>query len=170
MKGRGAEREGEIESEAGSRLWAIHHRAWCGVWTPKPWDHDPMWGWNPQWDHDPSQSQTLKWLSHPGAPVRSLRWPLLNHYLESKKYGCPAASSTLGSRNNQRNVLRGNTESDMNGREREGPQDSEMNSVSVADCPHILISPQNLNFWIKSTTLLACQYCLSKTGKWTERR
>ena len=42
-----------------SRLQALscQHRAWHGVQTHKPWDHDL------------SQSQTLNWLSHPGAPA-----------------------------------------------------------------------------------------------------
>ena len=59
-----AEREGNTESKAGSRLQApsCQHRARCGVWTHKPWDHDL------------SQSQTLSQLSHPGAPTLCHLW------------------------------------------------------------------------------------------------
>ena len=41
-----------------SRLQALscQYRAWCGIWTHEPWDHDLSW------------SQMLNWLSHPGAP------------------------------------------------------------------------------------------------------
>ena len=53
----GAEREGDTESEADSRLWvSSQHRAWCRARTHEPWDHDP------------SQSWTFNWLSHSGAP------------------------------------------------------------------------------------------------------
>ena len=40
-----------------SRLQALscQHRAWCGAWTQELRDHDLSW------------SQTLNWLSHPGA-------------------------------------------------------------------------------------------------------
>ena len=49
----------EIESEAGSRLWArCQHRAWCRARTHELWDHDL------------SQSRTLNRLSHPGTPTR----------------------------------------------------------------------------------------------------
>ena len=55
---RGAEREGDTESQAGSRLQApsCQHRAQCGAWTHEPWDHDL------------SQSWMLNWLSYVGAP------------------------------------------------------------------------------------------------------
>ena len=43
MSGEGAEREGDTESEVGSRLWAV---------SAQPWDHDL------------SQSQMLNWPSH----------------------------------------------------------------------------------------------------------
>ena len=57
VSGGGAEREGDTESEAGSRLLASGQRkAWCGAWTHKLWDHDPNW------------SRTLNWLNHPHAP------------------------------------------------------------------------------------------------------
>ena len=52
MNGRRAEREGDTEFEAGSRLWA-----WCGAQTHKLRDHDL------------SQSWMLNQLSHPGAPI-----------------------------------------------------------------------------------------------------
>ena len=52
-----AEREGDRESEAGSRLLASAQSL--------------MWGSNPQpWDHDQSWSRTLNQPSHPGAPGR----------------------------------------------------------------------------------------------------
>ena len=53
----GAEREGDIESEAGSRLWtSCQHRVWRGAWT-----HEPQ-------NHDQSGSRALNQLSHPRAP------------------------------------------------------------------------------------------------------
>ena len=57
--------EGQIEREREtgrhriqSRLHAVscQHRAQCGAWTHRPWDHDLSW------------SQTLNQLSHPGTP------------------------------------------------------------------------------------------------------
>ena len=52
----GAEREGDTESEAGSRpALSCQHRAQCGAWTHELRDHDLSW------------SQTLNQLSHPGA-------------------------------------------------------------------------------------------------------
>ena len=56
----GAEREGDTESETGSRLWAVW--AWCGAQT-----HGLQ-------DHDLSQSQMLNQLSHPGAPMFIYFW------------------------------------------------------------------------------------------------
>ena len=60
MSGGGAEREreGDTESEAGSRPWApnCQGRAQCRAWTHGLWDHDLSW------------SQLLNWLSHSGAP------------------------------------------------------------------------------------------------------
>ena len=54
----GAEREGDTESKADSRLWAsCQHRARCGARTYKPWDHDLR------------RSRTLNQLSHTGAPL-----------------------------------------------------------------------------------------------------
>ena len=51
----GAEKEGDTESETGSRLRAVSTEPGCGART------------QPQ-DHDLSRSQTLNRLSHPGAP------------------------------------------------------------------------------------------------------
>ena len=47
-----------------SRLQALccQHRAWREARTHKPWDHDL------------SQSQSLNWLSHPGAPEKTRSW------------------------------------------------------------------------------------------------
>ena len=56
--GEGAEREGDTESEAVYRLWAVSTK--CSVGGA--WTHEP-------WDHDLSQSRTLNWLGHPGAPA-----------------------------------------------------------------------------------------------------
>ena len=58
MSGGGVERGGD---RIPSRLQAPsrQHRAWCGVRTHKPWDHDL------------SRSWALKRLSHPGGPVPS---------------------------------------------------------------------------------------------------
>ena len=53
---KGAEREGDTESEAGSRLRAGSTEPDAGGRT-----HEPR-------DHDLSQSRTLNQLSHPGAP------------------------------------------------------------------------------------------------------
>ena len=55
MNGGGAEREGDTESEAGSRL-SCQHRALRGAHTHRPWDHDLSWSWKPNR------------LSHPGTP------------------------------------------------------------------------------------------------------
>ena len=55
--GEGAEREGETESGAGSRLWAISTEPDAGLELTQLWDHDLSW------------SQTLNRLSHPGSPV-----------------------------------------------------------------------------------------------------
>ena len=52
----GAEREGDTESEAGSRLRAVGAEPDAGL---KPTNCD----------HDLSQSWTLNRLSHPGAPI-----------------------------------------------------------------------------------------------------
>ena len=69
MSGGGAEREGDIESEAGSRLWASgQYRAWCGAGTHELWDHDL------------SRSQMLNRLSHPGAPPPKSFRLLCSHY------------------------------------------------------------------------------------------
>lgn len=38
------------------RLHAHSREPWCGARTHEPWDHDLSW------------SETLSWLSHPGAP------------------------------------------------------------------------------------------------------
>ena len=54
MSGEGAEREGDTESNAGSRL-CCQHRVQHGAWTHELWDHDL------------SRISTLNWLSHPGA-------------------------------------------------------------------------------------------------------
>ena len=56
-RGRVRERETDIESEAGSRPWAVSTETDAGL---KLTDHER--------DHDLSQSRTLNWLSHPGAP------------------------------------------------------------------------------------------------------
>ena len=53
----GAKREGGRGSEAGSRLRRWQHRAQCGTWTHKPWDHDLSRSWT-----------LLNPLSHPGIP------------------------------------------------------------------------------------------------------
>ena len=57
VSGLGAEREGDTESEVGSRLQAISTEPNVGLELTELWDHDL------------SQSQTLNWLSHPGAPA-----------------------------------------------------------------------------------------------------
>ena len=61
ISGGGAEREGDTESEAGSRLWALNcqHRAWREARIHKPGDNDLSWG------------RTRNQLSHPGAPYVS---------------------------------------------------------------------------------------------------
>ena len=59
MSGGGAEREGDTDSKAGSGL-SCQHTAQRGARTHELWDHDL------------SRSQTLNWLSHPGAPEWSL--------------------------------------------------------------------------------------------------
>ena len=51
------QRERKKESKAGSMHWAVKPRA-----RHRAWIHEP-------WDHDLSQSQTLKRLSHPTAPL-----------------------------------------------------------------------------------------------------
>ena len=53
----GSEREGDTESKAGYRLWAVSTEPDGRTWTH---------GW---WDHDLSRSRTLHRLSHPGAPA-----------------------------------------------------------------------------------------------------
>ena len=54
--GEGTEREGDTESEAGSRLWIV--------------STEPDVGLTHQlWDHDLSRHQMLNQLIHPGAPV-----------------------------------------------------------------------------------------------------
>ena len=57
----GAEREGDTESEAGSRLQApsCQHRVWCGAQART---HEA-------WDHDLGRSRTLHRLSHSDAPI-----------------------------------------------------------------------------------------------------
>ena len=54
--GEGQEREGATESEAGSRLWAVKHRAGPRARTHRPWDHDLL------------RSVTPNRRRHPGAP------------------------------------------------------------------------------------------------------
>ena len=58
MSGGGAERRGDTESEAGSRLRAVGTGPDAGL---EPTDQLR--------DHDLSQSRTLNRLSHPGAPL-----------------------------------------------------------------------------------------------------
>ena len=60
---RGAGGRGEKESQAGSVLSV---QSPVQAWTQQPWDHDL--GWN-------QESQTLIWLSHPGAPGEAF-WTL----------------------------------------------------------------------------------------------
>ena len=57
MNGGGSETEGDTESEAGSRLWAVSTEPDAGGART----HGPR-------DHDPRQRRMLNWLSHPGAP------------------------------------------------------------------------------------------------------
>ena len=53
----GRQREGDTESEAGSRLWAVStDSSRRGARTHEPWDHDLSW------------SPMLSQLSHPGTP------------------------------------------------------------------------------------------------------
>ena len=61
--GEGVERQGDTESEAGSRLWAVRTESGCRAWTHETRDHDLSW------------SRTLNCLSHPGAPcmISSIR-------------------------------------------------------------------------------------------------
>ena len=66
--GGGPEREGDTESEAGSRLPSCQHRAGRGARTHKLQDHDL------------SQSLMLNWLSHPGAPILPFSNCLLKNY------------------------------------------------------------------------------------------
>ena len=56
--GDGTEREGDLESEAGSWLWAVstESNVELDLTNRRLQDHDPSWSW------------TLNWLSHPGAP------------------------------------------------------------------------------------------------------
>ena len=54
----GAEREGDTESQAGSRHWAISTEPKAGLKLT-----------NERWDRDLSWSQTLNQRSHPGAPM-----------------------------------------------------------------------------------------------------
>ena len=70
---RGAEREGNTESETGSRL-SCQHRAWCGAQTHESWDHDL------------SQSRMLNQLSHLGAPrfLKYCTYPLAYIFLHRK--------------------------------------------------------------------------------------
>ena len=56
--GGGAEREGNTESETGSRLWAVRIESNAGL---KPWDHDL------------NRSRTLNQQSHPGAPNKCVQ-------------------------------------------------------------------------------------------------
>ena len=57
MSGGGAEREGDTESKAVTRLClSCQHYARCRAGTHRPRDHDLSWSW------------MLNWLSHPGAP------------------------------------------------------------------------------------------------------
>ena len=49
-----AEREEDIESEAGSRFWAV--------------STEPQAQTQELWDHDLNQSQSLNQLSYPGTP------------------------------------------------------------------------------------------------------
>ena len=53
--GEGRER-GRHRMQSRFQAPSCQHRAWHGAQTHKPWDHDL------------SQSQTLNWMSHPGAP------------------------------------------------------------------------------------------------------
>ena len=55
-----------LKQAPGSELSAQLFRAQCGAWTHEPWDHDL------------SRSQTLTWLSHPGAPVYDVSNVLLD--------------------------------------------------------------------------------------------
>ena len=57
MSGRGTEREGDTDSEAGSRLRAVSTEPDAGLELNKPRDHDL------------SRSRTLNRLSHPAAPI-----------------------------------------------------------------------------------------------------
>ena len=60
INGGGSEKEGDTESETGSRLWAVSTEPDTGLEPTEPWDHDL------------SRSRTLNWLSHPGAPMHIL--------------------------------------------------------------------------------------------------
>ena len=51
-----AERQGDTEFKAGSRLWAVSTEPWCRAEIHEPWDHDLSW------------SQMSSWLSHPRHP------------------------------------------------------------------------------------------------------
>ena len=55
VSGGGAER-GKHRIQSKLQALSCHHRPWCRAWTHKPQGHDLR------------RSQTLKWLSHPGAP------------------------------------------------------------------------------------------------------
>ena len=57
VNGAGIEREGDTESEAGSRLWAVSTQPDAGLELT---NHEIM---------NLSRSWTLNWLSHPGTPI-----------------------------------------------------------------------------------------------------
>ena len=60
----GAEREDDTESKAGSRLWAVSTEPDVGL---RPRNLEIM-----TWAE--IKSRTLNWLSHPGAPQKSVFW------------------------------------------------------------------------------------------------
>ena len=78
MSGGGSEREGDTESEAGSRLWAGSTEPDAGLELT-----------NREIMHDLSQSRSLNRLSHPGAPKSFFKksknlegnWTLILHIL-----------------------------------------------------------------------------------------
>ena len=61
--GEGAERKGDTESEAGSRLWGFGTEPDAGLELTQLRDHDL------------SRSWTLRWRSHPGAPMVTIFIP-----------------------------------------------------------------------------------------------
>ena len=63
MSGGGAERDGDTESEAGSRLWAVSTEPNGGEEGSFPQEGTELW------DHDLNWSRTLNQLSHTGAPA-----------------------------------------------------------------------------------------------------